>query len=389
MKTFEFQIPTRVIFGAGSLNQLGEAAKDIGTKTLVISDVVMRKMGYLDRVCDQLREVGIDVVVDDHVMPNPVASYIDDMVRLFQDEACDSLVGLGGGSAMDAAKAVSLVAKNGGVMVDYMPGGSRADMENIQPAYPVVAITTTAGTGSEATKFAVITNPETREKSGIGHESLFAKLAIVDPELTLTLSKRITETTGVDVLFHAMEAYLSKPATPFTDLLAIEAIELVMKHLGTAIEEPQNLEARTRISYANTIAGVAIVQATTVAIHGLGHAVGGATNAAHGLTMAAIGPAFLEFSYDSNVRKYAKITRLLGYEVDGLSEEEQAARSGDALRYVLKQFDSHVTLMDLGVTEELIPELVDSAYKTMQGCIDASLKEVSREDAMQIYRVSL
>ncbi|BES64263.1 iron-containing alcohol dehydrogenase [Gottschalkiaceae bacterium SANA] len=389
MKTFEFQIPTRVIFGAGSLNQLGEAATKIGTKTLVISDVVMRKMGYLDRVCDQLRGVGIDVVVDDHVMPNPVANYVDDMVRLFLDEKCDAVVGLGGGSAMDTAKAVGLVARNGGKMVDYMPGGRRETLENVVPAFPIIAITTTAGTGAEVTKFAVITNLETREKPGVGHESLYPKLAIVDPELTLTLSKRITETTGVDVLFHGMEAYLSKPATPFTDLLAIEAMEIVMKHLETVIVDPQNLHARTRISYANTLAGVAIVQATTIAIHGLGHAVGGATNAAHGLTMAAIGPAFLDFSFDANIKKYAKVTQLLKYEVDGLSEEEQAARAGDALRHVLKKFDSLVSLMDLGVTEELLPELVDSAYRTMQGCIDASLKEVSREDAMQIYRASL
>lgn len=389
MNTFEFQIPTRVIFGAGSLNQLGEAAKGIGTKILVISDVVMRKMGYLDRVCDQLRAAGMDVVVDDHVMPNPIARYVDDMVRLFLDEACDAVAGLGGGSAMDTAKAVGLVAKNGGEMMDYMPGGARASLADIEPAYPIIAITTTAGTGSEATKFAVITNPETREKPGIGHESLFARLAIVDPELTLTLSKRVTATTGVDVLFHAMEAYLSKPATPFTDRLAMEAIELVMENLETAMREPENLHARSRLSYANTIAGVAIVKATTVAIHGLGHAVSGATNATHGLTMAAIGPAYLDFSYQADIGRYAKITAMLDESARNLPEEQCAARAGDALRQALKRFDSSVTLMDLGVTEDMIPELVESAFRTMKGCIDASLKPVNPEDAAEIYRVSL
>jgi len=389
MNTFEFQIPTRVIFGAGSLNQLGEAAKGIGTKILVISDVVMRKMGYLDRVCDQLRAAGMDVVVDDHVMPNPIARYVDDMVRLFLDESCDAVAGLGGGSAMDTAKAVGLVAKNGGEMMDYMPGGSRASMAEIEPAYPIIAITTTAGTGSEATKFAVITNPETREKPGIGHESLFARLAIVDPELTLTLPKRVTTATGVDVLFHAIEAYLSKPATPFTDLLARQAIELVLGNLETAIREPENLEARSRLSYANTIAGVAIVQATTVAIHGLGHAVSGATNATHGLTMAAIGPAYLDYSFDSEPHRYATIAGLLDESTRNLPEEERAARAGDALRHVLKRFDSSVSLMDLGVTEDMIPELVESAFHTMKDCIDASLKVVNPEDAAEIYRVSL
>lgn len=389
MNTFEFQIPTRVIFGAGSLNQLGEAAKGIGTKILVISDVVMRKMGYLDRVCDQLRAAGMDVVVDDHVMPNPIARYVDDMVRLFLDESCDAVAGLGGGSAMDTAKAVGLVAKNGGEMMDYMPGGARASMADIEPAYPIIAITTTAGTGSEATKFAVITNPETREKPGIGHESLFARLAIVDPELTLTVPKRVTRATGVDVLFHAIEAYLSKPATPFTDLLARQAIELVLSNLETVLREPENLEARSRLSYANTIAGVAIVQATTVAIHGLGHAVSGATNATHGLTMAAIGPAFLDYSFDSEPHRYATIAGLLDESTSSLPEEERAARAGDALRHVLKRFDSSVSLMDLGVTEDMIPDLVESAFRTMKDCIDASLKTVNPEDAADIYRASL
>lgn len=390
MKNFEMSIPTRVMFGAGSLNKLKEAAGGLGKKALLVAAAgSMRKTGILARVVNLLKEANIEVVVDDNVEPNPRTTYIDSMVKVVNNEKCDFVVGLGGGSSMDAAKAISFVSVNGGKMADYHPGGCRGDMEGVEDGLPIIAITTTAGTGSEVTMFAVITNPDKNEKPGIGHTSMYPTISIVDPELMLSMPKSVTANTGIDVLFHAVEAYLSTVATPFTDLLAEEAIKLVMDNLGKVLDDGSNLEARSKMAWANTLAGVAIVQASTVAIHGMGHPIGGHTNAPHGLTMASLGVAYFNYTYDANVKKYAHIARLLGMRDEALTEEELASKSGDALKVVLNKFGVDVSITDLGVKEDMIEQLAKDAFHTMEGCMSVSLKKLDIEDAIKIYKMSL
>ncbi|MCT4593910.1 MAG: iron-containing alcohol dehydrogenase [Anaeromicrobium sp.] len=390
MKNFDFSVPTKVLFGEGKLNELKDYLGNMGKKGLLVTGKSsMRKTGVLDRVIKLGKESGVEIIVNEGVEPNPTSDYINHMSKLVRKEGCDFLIGLGGGSPMDAAKAISLLAINDGVIEDYLPGGKYEDMANVLGALPIVAITTTAGTGSEVTMFSVITNKKTKEKPGIGHQCLFPVLSIIDPELMVSVPKHITLSTGVDVLFHALEAYICTVATPLTDMYALEAIKLVLENLGDVLEDGSNLEKRSKVAWANTLAGMAIVQASTVGIHGMGHPIGGHTNSPHGMTMAALGKAFLDKTYDGDIDRYSNITKILGYDCEGLSKKECAAKSGEALQRVLDRFGAHVTISDLGVKEDMIETLAKDAFKTMGGCMAVSLKELDVEDAISIYKSSL
>ncbi len=393
MKAFSFSIPTHVHFGASELNRLPELAQTLGKKAMLLAaKETMRACGFLERTEGLLKSAGLEVVISDDVAPNPKDYDIDRQARLFIEEKCDFTVGLGGGSSMDTAKAVAfLAAQGGGKITDYLAGGPHADLAGTEPAYPIICITTTAGTGSEMTPWWVVTNTENREKPGTGNDSTMATYAIVDPELMVTMPESVTKSSGIDVLFHAMESFLANTATPFTDIIAKESMRLTVENLGRAIADGKDLEARSLMAWANTLAGIAIGEgkSSTVGIHALGHSVGGQTDAPHGLTMAAIGPAYMRKTWDADLSRYAEVTRILGYGVDGMTERELAERSGEALVETLEKFGCSVTMRDLGVREDLIEAMTDSAFKTMLPCLECSLKPLSREDVVLLYKESL
>jgi alcohol dehydrogenase len=393
MKTFEFSVPTRVFFGNGELKRLQEVAPTLGKKAMLLAaKQTMRETGILDRAAGLLRAAGVEVLVSDDVDANPKDFDIDRQARAFLESRCEFTVGLGGGSAMDSAKAVAfLAAQGGGTILDYLAGGPSATLQGTRPALPIVCVTTTAGTGSETTPWWVITNTRHHEKPGTGNDSTMARFAIVDPELMVTVPREVTRSTGIDVLFHAMEAFIANVATPFSDLVAREAIRLVMGNLGRVLAEGTNLEARAAMAWANTLAGIAIGEgkSSTVAIHALGHSIGGQTDAPHGFTMCSVGPAFLAQSWDADPARYAEVTRMLGQAAAGASDKELASRSGDALAAVLERFGCRLRMRDLGVKETMIEAMTDSAFKTMKGCLDCSLKPLSRADVVALYRASL
>lgn len=393
MKIFDFSIPTKVFFGAGEVNKVKETASSLGDKALLLAAKdTMRQLGFLERVKSLLEKGGIEVVVSDDVSPNPRDVDIDRQTKLFLAEKCDFTVGLGGGSSMDSAKAVSfLAAQNGGTIRTYLAGGENPEFNGTNDAYPILLITTTAGTGSETTPWWVITNTDDHEKPGTGNDSTQADIAIVDPELMQTIPASITKSTGIDVLFHAMEAYIANIATPFTDLMAKEAIKLVLENLETAINDGDNLEARSQMAWANTLAGIAIGEGKsgTVGIHAMGHSIGGQTDAPHGLTMAAVSLAFMKKTWSGDVARYAEVTRMLGYGDDSKTDEELAEYSGVALEKVLEKYGVNIKMSDLGVTEEMIEPMTDSVFKTMINVLNCSLMELSREDVVAMYKESL
>ncbi len=395
MNAFDFSVPTNVLFGCGELNRIKELAPGMGKKALILAaQDTMKALGFLDRTAELLSSAGIEVVISDDVAPNPRDKDIDRQAELFLKEKCDFTVGLGGGSAMDSAKAVAfLAAQGGGTIRDYLAGGEKADLAapGIENAHPILLITTTAGTGSETTPWWVITNTEDHEKPGTGNDSTCAAYAIVDPELMLTIPKGVTKSCGIDVLFHAMEAYIANIATPFTDLFAKEAIRLVLENLGKVLEDGSDIEARSNMAWANTIAGIAIGEGKsgTVGIHAMGHSVGGQTDAPHGMTMASVCLPFMRKTWKSDIGRYAEVTRMLGFAEPGMSDEELAAKSPDALEAILKRFDCHITMTDLGVSEDMIEAMTDSVFKTMVNVLNCSLMELSREDVVQLYKEAL
>ena len=393
MRTFEFSVPTAVYFGAGEVERVAELAPTLGKKAMLLAaEGTMRDLGFLTRVETLLKKGGVEVVISDDVKPNPRDKDINRQTETFLKEGCDFTVGLGGGSAMDTAKSVAfLAAQGGGNIRDYLAGGSNPEMNGVKDALKCMVITTTAGTGSETTPWWVITNTDDHEKPGTGNDTTIAEIAIVDPELMLTIPPSITRGTGIDVLFHAMEAYIANTATPFTDLFAKEAMKIVVEYLGTAIDDGKNLEARSKMAWANTIAGIAIGEgkSSTVGIHALGHSIGGQTDAPHGMTMAAIGPAYMKMTWDADIERYAEVTRLLGYAEEGMSEKELAAKSPEALEKTLEKFGCRISMTDLGVKESMIEPMTDSVFKTMVGCLDCSLKKLTREDVVKLYKESL
>jgi alcohol dehydrogenase len=393
MKAFDFSIPTRVLFGAGEVKKVKDVAPGLGKKAMLLAaKVTMKQAGILDKVHGLLKAAGLEVVVSDDVDPNPKDVDIDRQTQVFLKSGCDFTVGLGGGSSMDSAKAVAfLAAQGGGTILDYLAGGPHASLADTRPAFPILCITTTAGTGSETTPWWVITNTKCHEKPGTGNDSTMARVAIVDPELMVSLPREVTRNTGIDVLFHAMEAFIANVATPFTDLFGREAIRLVVENLGKAMEDGRDLEARSCMAWANTIAGISIGEgkSSTVGIHALGHSIGGQTDAPHGLTMAAVGPAYMAKTWDADIPRYAEVTRLLGYAAPGMSDEQLARRSPDSLVRTLEKFGCRVSMKDLGVKESMIEAMADSAFKTMSGCLNCSLKTLSRADVVQLYKDSL
>lgn len=391
MKNFVAEVPEKIVFGTGVLQELGKYAEGLGKKAFIVTGQSERpeKTALLETVRAQLKQAGMETVVFAEVEQNPTTTTCDRGALLARENGCDVVVGVGGGSPMDASKFIALLAASGGSAVDYIPGGKFADVEDKElKCLPIIAITTTAGTGSESTPFAVVTNPENSNKPGTGHDFWYPTLSIVDPELTLTLPKNVTVNTGLDVFFHAFEAYVCKDDNEYADMFAKRAIELVVENLKKCVDDPQDIEARSAMSLANMLAGTAIALGGTFAIHGMGHSISGHFGAIHGETLCALGPALTEYSYKGNIPKFAKAAVLLG--ADPKQDEETLARTcAQQLRAFLAEFGKDITISSLGVTQESIPALADDALFAMSGAIEATPIMMTRQDIIDVYMKSM
>ena len=386
IKNFEMVLPERLIFGCGQVMRVGELTHEYGRRALLVSyPVGSEPSGALDRVASYLRQAGVEVVVFDRVQANPLTTTVDEGAVLARRERCDVIVGVGGGSAMDTAKAIALAATNEGGIWNYMPPGTLI----ASGALPIVLVTTTAGTGSHATRYFVLSNPETQQKNGCGYPCAYARASIVDPELTLTLPRGQTSSTGLDVLFHALEAFVYKGANRFTDMLAEEAMRLVVANLKTVYRDGGDIEARTKMSWADTAAGIAIDQAGTVLLHAMAHPPGGRVNATHGLAIAACALPWMRFSYSAAPERFARIAEFLGEDVHGLPVATAAARSVDGLERQLRSVDARTTLSDLGVREDMLEDFTRDDFKFMAGSIENSPRPATFEQVVALYREAL
>lgn len=388
MQTFGIHIPTQVIIGRGSIEKLKDVAPRYGKKALLLTTGEdLKKVGTLDRALNYLNEAKIQVVVDNTIEPNPKTYNIDHSVKTMINEECDFVIGLGGGSSMDAAKAVALVSKNGGSISDYILDGKKAK-EKMKDSFPTICVTTTAGTGSEVTNIAVITDPVTKEKPGFGHYCMYPNVSIVDAELTVTLPIGVTAGTGVDVFYHAMESYLATIATPFTDLCALEAMHLVKNNLHRVYKDAYDIEARTKMAWANTLAGLCITSSSTVAIHAIGHCVSGITDVSHAWGLCTVAKAYLDYSYDENIERYATVSRILGAP-EGMPDKEAAKRCGEYFLNFLNEFNMPTSLSDVGLGEKDIDKITADTFHSMSLALSTSLKKLSGSDVKMLLKKSL
>lgn len=388
-QSVSFQAPVRLHMGAGASHRIGELARLYGTRALVVTGrSAARRTGALDRVLASLRQAGVEAEVWDRVTPNPEAPTVDEGAELARRMETDLVVGLGGGSAMDTAKLIAAVAESGGRAWEYAPVHGPNRRRPIG-ALPVIAVPTTSGTGSHANATAVITNPETREKLGIWHPLMYPKEAVVDVELLASMPPAVTRATGLDVLFQCIEPYVGRRASPFTDLLAEEGIRLARRYLVRAYRDGSDLEARAGMAVADTLAGIAIDQAGVGLIHALEHPVSGRYGAVHAEGLAALAPAVMAFNLPERPERFARIADLLGEDVVGLSAEAGGQRAIVAVERLLRELDATWGLVDFGVKEQDIPQLVDDTLRTMKGAVANNPRSSTQGDLAELYRRSL
>ena len=343
----QFFMPTRVLFGPGKLNVVGEEVAQLGKRALVVTGkTAARKYGYTDRTIDLLKRSGVDAIVFDEIEANPTVNTVNMGGDVARREKCDVIIGLGGGSAMDSAKYIALIAAEEMDCWEIVEG-----RELTRPPLPMVAITMTAGTGSEVSQFAVLTNPDLGRKDGTGRPYLYPKLSIVDPELTLTLPPWETAASGIDALAQAIEPYTSRFANPLSDMFAVQAIKLVAENLRQAVHNGNNLIARTNMHMANVLAGFSLTLVDTTICHVIAEAVGAAYNTGHGESVALTLPAVMEYNCVSNLEKYANIARLMGVNTYGMSVREAAFKAPGAVRDLIKDVGLPQGLAGLGVKE--------------------------------------
>jgi alcohol dehydrogenase class IV len=384
-KDFNYCIPTKVIFGQGKLKEAGEVVKQYGTKALIVTTgPFFKENGLVDRLQNILKESGVASEYFPEVDPNPLSTQVENGVKVAKEAGCDVFIGLGGGSAIDAAKAMAYgVGNNEPIWPCWIGEKDLGDK-----TMPIIAITTTSGTGSHVTPYSVITNPETHEKPGMGNDSTYAKVAIVDPELMLSVPKKITAATGFDILAHCIEAYTSNDATPVTDLFCEQAIRLVGKYLRTAVEDGSNLEARNALAYADTLAGYSIATAVITICHAMAHAVGGVSETTHGETLAAMTPQAMRFSMNALPEKYKNIGLFLRDEPAGKADWT-TEDSVQEVEKIIKDIGLDQPLGQQGVKESDFEMIAEGTLGYMGGAVDLDPQKATKEDIIEILKKSL
>lgn len=329
----------------------------------------------MEEVINRLGNV-FKISIFDDVEPNPKDITVENGLRLFKEKNCDSILGLGGGSPMDTAKAIAAMSTNPGRINEYCGVGK---LKN--PAAPLLLIPTTAGTGSEVSRGAVITDSSRNYKMLILSWFLAPKVAILDPKLTVSLPPRTTAWTGVDALTHAIEAYVSTFANPITDIFALGAIRLISANLREAVKNGKNLDARSNMLLGSLLAGVATANARLGNVHALAHPVGGHFDTPHGLTCAVLLPIVMEFNLGAALKKFANIAEAMSKEVKGLSEKEAARKAIEAVRELCVDLEIPENLSELGVNEEAIPQMVKDA-----AILPSNPRETTKEDLAKLYK---
>jgi len=379
-----FYSPTRIIFGEGSLKRVGEEARKFGEKVLIVTGKSSsKKSGSLDELVNSLTSDNLRVEVFNKVEPDPSVETVEEGAKFAKKCAVDVVIGLGGGSSMDAAKVIALLMTNKGSIIDYF-GTDKVK----EPAVPIIAIPTTAGTGSEVTKYAVVTERKKMLKQIIGSSHINPRLAILDPLLTLSMPASLTANTGADALSHAIESYVCTKANPVSDILALESIRLIAEALPGAVSQPENIEVRKKMLFASSIAGIALTSSGAGIIHGMGYSITLYYGAPHGLANALLMPEAMEFNLVTNPSKYKNIAAAMGKKVEGLLEKDAARLSVVAVRELSEKIGIPRGLKEIGVKEESLAGFAETVGKN-ERVLSLNPRRPSTKEIEEIYRKSM
>jgi alcohol dehydrogenase class IV len=376
-----FRMPV-TIFGRSASDNVGPELKALGaTKVFVVTDEVLWRLGVLKGIVSSLKTENLEFCVYNNLPTEPTIEFVNDGTKSFEEYGANIILAVGGGTPIDTAKAISIMATNRGSIEDYM-GPNKIQTSGI----PVVAMPTTAGTGSEVTIFMVISNTKTSVKTLIYSPYLMPKLAILDPLLTLTMPKGITATTGLDALTHAIEAYVSRKAQPMTDILAISAIKLLAENLPRAWAAGNDLEAREKTLLGAYQAGLAFGNASVALVHGMSRPIGANFHIAHGMSNATLLGQVMEFSLPGNPKRYAEIAAALGENITGLDDMDAAKIGANAVKRIIRQLEIP-RLRGLGIDkkkfQEAIPQMIEAAIAS--GSPDNNPRIATKEEMAEIY----
>ena len=379
-KIFSFTGAKKIIFGIGSFHALAGHIKELNAKNpLVVIDKNLAKAGFQEAVANLLIPEGIKYTVFDKVEPEPAIELADEGAALAIKNKCDIVIGIGGGSAMDTAKAIAVLATNKGSAVDYL-GLNKVPKHGL----PKIMIPTTAGTGSEVTFTAVFVRKNLKKKEGMNSPYLYPELALLDPELTLSLPPQPTAQTGLDALCHAIESYTSVNASPMSELFSLQAIVLIAENLRTCVHDGKNLKARENMLLGSLYAGLGLANAGVTAVHSLSYPLGGKYGIGHGLANTLMLPATMAFNLPAALDKFADIAEAMGEITDDLPVREAAYLALEAVESLIEDCGIDSTLAEFGIKEKDFPALADVAL-TVARPLENNPRKVTKEDAIEIY----
>jgi 1,3-propanediol dehydrogenase len=379
MNISKFVAP-EIIFGRGSLSQLGESVIRIGaSKVFLVSDAGVMKAGWVDLAVHYLHAAGLETEIFSSLTTNPKDCEVTEGARHYRESGCDGIVAVGGGSPTDVAKAIAILATNGGVLQDY-EGINKISL----PLPPMVIAPSTAGAGSEVSQFAIIVDTARKLKMSIISKSLVPDIAIVDPELVQTMDSKLAAATGLDAFTHGIESYVSLAATPLTDIHALKAINLASRNLRQAVADRHDMEANTNMSMASLTAGLAFSNAILGATHAMTHQVDGLIDQHHGETNAAILPHVMEYNLSACPERFRDIAGAMGEDVTGLSTMAAAELAVDAVRRLISAIGLAQGLGTLGLDARYIPLLSENALK--DACLVTNPRAASQKDIEAIFR---
>lgn len=377
----EFIIPGQIITGTGALAMAESKIKAMGKKALIVTDKVMIQLGNAAHVEQALKNQGVDYVIYSEIIGEPTDIMIEAGLAIYQKEGCDLLIALGGGSPIDSMKAIGALVSNGGSISEYM--GKVIDI----PTPPMVAIPTTAGTGSEATQFTIITDTKKDIKMLLKGQVLMPDLAVIDPQFTMTAPPKITAATGLDALTHAIEAYTSKQAQALSDTFALSAVKRIFAYLPLAFKEGSNVEAREQMSVAALEAGIAFNNASVTLVHGMSRPIGALFHVAHGLSNAMLLKECLTYALDGAYEQFSELGRAIGVAVDTDTAEEASEKFLKAVEAICKELETP-TLEEYGINKDEFMKVVDKmAFDAMDsGSPSNTRKNTTKEDLENIYK---
>jgi alcohol dehydrogenase class IV len=380
-KPFAFTGAKKIVFGNGTFDKLPDHIREFkASRPLVVLDKNLGATGFKDRIHDMFQQAGLKITLfDEKVEAEPQLEVADEGAKAALKGKCDIVVGIGGGSAMDVAKAIAVLAANKNKAADYLglnkvPG----------PGLPKIMVPTTAGTGSEVTFTSVFVRKNLQKKEGMNSPYLYPELALLDPILTLTLPPVATAATGIDALCHAIESYTSVNASPMSEMISLEAIALISENLRTCVHDGTNLEAREKMLLGSLYAGLGLANAGVGAVHSLSYPLGGKYGVSHGLANTIMLPHVMAFNLAGALEKFAAIAEVMGEPSDDLPVREAAYLAVEAVQSLIEDCDIYTTLEDLDIPESDFPELAKVAM-TVTRPLENNPRKVTMEDAIEIY----